>query len=337
MSKVLDAPPAESSTAPTSSPAETTTPSIGERIAALSSEERVKYDLTGDLPDVAEPPAKDKPAADAPAKEEKPAATSEPGAEAQDKEPKDESSRRDRQMAYRDRRIGELSAELRRAQRELEDAKKAKPADATAKTDTEWPDMSKFDGTAGKTLRDYELAVREAARKEAQGLIKTELDQRDTSRTKQENDVRGAQELETLKAGWAERAEPIKKEHADFDQHFKSLAPFLDSVAPAVGDAISRDPQGPRVLMHLAKTAGEIDRILALPPTLQVAEIGKLSYQIEQKLKNAPQPNRVTRAGEPPHQTGGKDERVEGPKVGSKAWFDQENLKDAKRILGEAS
>lgn len=303
-------------------------PTVAERIKNLNSDQRVQYDLTGDLPEIT------------PSEPEK--GKSETESEPVKQEPRKELTVEERSQRDRDRGEKRQSKYWRdraeQLQRQL--AEKAKPEAAPGKpperpiaasTEPELvlPDFADFDTTA-----DYNKAVAKAVSEHASKVADWKLDERDkareTKRRQREADEAAAEQNDV----WTDKETTFIKANADYLPAKGNISKFFGTL-PA-NDPLHQveqaliDLEDPGVLHFLGKNSEEFMRILDLPVTRAIAELGKL----QDRLAKAPIPNKHTKASDPPAKLGGKDESVTGPPVGSKQWNDQENEKDARRILG---
>lgn len=325
MSKVLEGAPAVT---PAAAP-ETSQPSFAERQSTWTSEQRQKYDLTGDEPEYPASP------------EPKPAAT--PEGEAPKVEPgqgpdlKQEPKSEPRDRSWRkDRKIGELSADNRRLQRELEALKAGKPS---SNAPAEEKPQAKVDGrpklkdfvakigaTSGESFETYE----DALEAHSEAIADWKYETREKTRQTQEKERDTSIEQEEIDEDWHERWKATAKDtkmYPDFDKIAGSDQLKLN---PTTIKFIKTRDSGPAVLYHLGKDLELATRIAKFDADDTLIELGK----IELGLSKAPKPNTVTKAPNPPVNLGGKDEGSEGPKVGSRAWIDAENAADAKRLLG---
>lgn len=327
MSKVLEGAPAVT---PAAAAPETSQSSFAERQSKWTSEQRQKYDLTGDEPEY-------------PATEEiKPAAT--PEGEAPKVEPgqgpdlKQEPKSEPRDRSWRkDRKIGELSAENRRLQRELDAAKSGKPssnAPAENKPGLKVasvegrPKLAEYTAKIGKA--DGPVDYEDAIDQHAEALADWKYETRDKTRKTEEQERETSIEQEEIEDEWQDRWKVAAKDTKMYPE-FEKVA-FSDKLGlnPTTIKFIQRRESGPAVLYHLGKDLELATRIAKFDADDTLIELGK----IELALSKAPKPNTVTKAPNPPANLGGKDEGSEGPKVGSRAWIDAENAADAKRLLG---
>ena len=103
----------------------------------------------------------------------------------------------------------------------------------------------------------------------------------------------------------------------------RDLGLLTADLLPTVLDAADDDPaMAAKVLNHLGSNPSEADEILSLPPLKMARAIAKLEQKLTSQpaVSNAPKPLRPERGG------GTSD-----PPIGSRAWFDAENKRDAER------
>lgn len=105
-----------------------------------------------------------------------------------------------------------------------------------------------------------------------------------------------ATSAQRVQQGFQEAVKVALSKHPDFDDVVRgSTAP----ITQAMDDAIKVSPDGPEVMYHLAKNPQEADRIARLSPLMQILEMGKLQAKVTQVPPKAPEPRRITNAGEP--------------------------------------
>lgn len=178
------------------------------------------------------------------------------------------------------KRIDELTAKRRDAERRAEEAeKRAKEAEeALAKADTK-PDEDKFESP-----EEYQAALsawyaRRSMRDEESRTAKANAEQAGTERA--------AARQEAFNA----RVEAVK---GNFDK-FEEVAfnPKL-SVTPAMGDLIVESEKGPELLYHLGSNPDEAFRISQLSPLAAAKELGKIEASL-----SIPARRTVTTASDP--------------------------------------
>lgn len=311
MSKVQDAPAAPSTATVTET--EPVADNFRERFDASTPEQRAKWSLSGNDSDLAESPS--------PKKEETPAATPKeeapkPGSEAgQDKDRQE--PKRDRSVARKDRKIGELSAENRRLQRDLEEARKAQSSSnaAPAKT-TETPNDGRPQRPEEPEITDFHnINDYNQARKEYRAKLDQYEDARDEWNRKhwegrQQQAVTQSETEKQHKAtieGFDKRASDFEKAQGDWDEKQK-LSPgyrqafqeLLDTFGevhpdPLIVTAIMESEQSAALVHHLGTHPDELDRILELSTSRAIAELGKL----ELEATKTPKPITQTKAPAP--------------------------------------
>ena len=299
-------------------------PSFADRSQKWTATERDHFDLTGDEPAISAEPATGK---------------NETEAAPVVQEPKRELSVEDRSRRDKERSEIRQSEFFKRKaaslERELAEAKAQRPeaAPGTSTATDQRPVRPKLsdpgiDGDIDKweaALDVHEVKSAEWNRQQWKRDTETERQARETADLK----IRAEAEVDQMKSSWLDRSKPVREANPKFDMMFNEIAPLLDRYRPLVGDAIARHKRGPEIVIHLHQTEGAMEALLDMPESLAVAEIGVITT----KLAKAPIPKKETSAPDPPARLGGKDESVDGPKPGSRAWIDAENEADAKRIL----
>jgi hypothetical protein len=171
---------------------------------------------------------------------------------------------------------------------------KPQPVHVSAADDPE-PKQADFDGSAGKTYEDYLIAkarhgarqeLREAHAKEQQTQVATRVNAK-------------------LKA--------VRAKHADFDQvtagDLKTGSGFI--MTPAMQQFFVEHDLGAEVTYKVAATAGERDRIAALHPVLQIAELSAIARELAAPpaAANPEKPVKppASKIGAPPPRAGGAE------------------------------
>lgn len=150
-------------------------------------------------------------------------------------------------------------------------------------------------------FEDYESYLRAVSRFEAEQVA--------DKRSKADREARQTQEQQGRQSqGMAEVAKGWTKREAEFQATAKD---YLDVVTPFVEDdlgqfsqparaAIVESEVGPQVLYHLAQNPDEAERIAALSPVRQVAELGKLETKLSKPapaVSKAPAPISPVKSG----------------------------------------
>jgi hypothetical protein len=85
---------------------------------------------------------------------------------------------------------------------------------------------------------------------------------------------------------WEQKEKEVREKHADFDEAFDGF--MRNRPSRDLGAAIMESPVGPEIARFLGLNPGELQRINALPPLRQAAEIGKIEYRLTEKPKPTP-------------------------------------------------
>lgn len=184
-------------------------------------------------------------------------------------------------------------------------AKPETPAQPAA--DAAEPKREQFDS--------YEAYIEAKAEFKAERAAERKLTERD----EKQKQASSAKEREEAQRKFLDHAQKVAKDIPDFDQVMsESEAPLTEHMAEAIREAAE---MGPKIAYELAKNPGEAERIAALSPARQAAEIGKL----EAKLLSAPavEPKKPSKAPEPIKPVGGKEaagDKEPDAKTQPEAW-----------------
>lgn len=331
MSKELGAT-AASPSAPESQPA-AEAPSFAARQSKWTPEQLADWQLTGKEP---ESPAPDTKEGEPPATTSADAASKpapESGPEKKTEEPREDTHRR---LSRRDRKIGELSAENRRLQRELEalragtqpNADPGKPAEAPKPLQRpKRPRIGDFDTTDAydAAMDQYETQL-DAFLDQQHGQKLTAAErQREERQSQRESE----EEFADIQKGWHKQCAEYRKTHQDFDQSFQTVSKATQAAgAGHIDQFILESDFGTALIDHLAKHPDAFAELLELSPVRGIAQLGVL----ERQFAKAPIPKKTSSAPEPPEAIGGASDRSEGPKPGSAAWIEAENARDLRRL-----
>lgn len=293
---------------------ETQEPPFQDRFKTWTPEQKAEWSRTGNEPEISAPakPKEETPAATP--KEEAPKPEPEAGPEKEIQEPKRE--RYETRQSRRDaRKIGELTANNRKLERELEELRKARSSNPSAEVTErvanrdgrpvrpEEPELADYDTIEEfqkarkeyKTkLADYDDKVEEWRRKqwESERAESTEKAKRETeSKARIEKFDQLAGEFQkTLKD-----ADTKTGVSAEYEDAFQEV---LEALKDAEAETVVRDTLieiGPAAVHYLGTHTDELDRILGLSTPNILRELGK----IEATLAKAPKPITQTRAAAP--------------------------------------
>jgi hypothetical protein len=188
------------------------------------------------------------------------------------------------------KRINQLTAQLRQVERKLAEVSKVKEAEAPKYIEPVKPTQEKFD-----TWDEYNQALDKYVSDMRDYTAKTAVE--NDRKTRSEQAARDEQEKtqKAAKDAWDKRAEATKARNPDFD-----TVTCLEVVQPNPAlDAFFVDsPLGPDVLAYLAEHTDEAEKMRDLSPlqTLRAA------IAIEQKIE--PQIKGIKTKGEPPKPPG---------------------------------
>lgn len=117
----------------------------------------------------------------------------------------------------------------------------------------------------------------------ATAVIDHRVEKKLAERDKTQREAAERVEQEKLADSWKSRVVELKKEVPDYDD---IIGASQVKVHNAVRDAIFESEAGPRILIHIAQTDGEAERLAKMTVTRAVKEIGKL----EDKFLKKPEP-----------------------------------------------
>lgn len=107
----------------------------------------------------------------------------------------------------------------------------------------------------------------------ANAVIDHRVEKKFTEREQKQREAAEKTEQDNLATAWRGRVEELKKERPDYDE---VISASTVKVHNAVRDAIFDSEVGPRILVHLAETQGEAERLAKMPLVRALKEIGKL-------------------------------------------------------------
>jgi len=188
-------------------------------------------------------------------------------------EPKAETPRKPRRSV--ERRIDQLTAQLRQKERELEEAR-SKPTQTPAAE----PKREDFD--------DYESYVKAVARHEAKEAAAERLAEAESKA--KEREAR-AQE-ENQQRSFTEARESILEKGAEAYADFEAVTTNEDlSITPVMADALLSSEKGHELWYHLGKNPELADRIADMHPVQQLMELGRIEATLSgRKPSAAPRP-----------------------------------------------
>lgn len=117
----------------------------------------------------------------------------------------------------------------------------------------------------------------------ATAVIDHRVEKKLAERDKTQREAAERVEQEKLADSWKSRVVELKKEMPDYED---IISASTVKVHNAVRDAIFESEAGPRILIHIAQTDGEAERLAKMTVTRAVKEIGKL----EDKYLKKPEP-----------------------------------------------
>lgn len=189
-------------------------------------------------------------------------------------------SRRARSNARKAAELAEARTEARIYREQLEALK------SQAKPETGEPQRDQFE--------DYETYLRAVAKYDAKQVTAETLKTEREARQGSEQQGRQAVAQEAAAKAWAERRAQFEAVTKDFRTVVDEYVNGDCSLAPAAQTLIAESDVGPQVLYHLAANPDVADRIEALSPVRQVAELGKLEVTLStpapKKASDAPAP-----------------------------------------------
>ena len=194
--------------------------------------------------------------------------------DAKPEEPKVEDKPRKNRRTF-EKRIDQLTAQLRQKERELEETR----SKSEAKPATE-PKREDFD--------DYESFVKAVARHEAEAAAEKRLDEAD--KKAREREAR-AQE-ENQHRSFAEARENILEKGSEAYPDFEAVTTNEDlSITPVMADALLSSEKGHELWYHLGKNPDLADRIAEMHPVQQLMELGRIEATLSgRKPSAAPKP-----------------------------------------------
>lgn len=184
-------------------------------------------------------------------------------------------SRKDRRfdvLTARAKRAEAESAELRRKLAEQESATKA-AAPTRAK-----PTQADTNSDGSLKYATYEDYIEDLADWKAEQRLASHT----AEQQKAESERKAKEKLSTLEASYHQRIDAAREKYADFDE----IALAKDSPIAAIPEGSAMDAyilnseQVGDLLYHLAQNPDDIERIAALQPMQQVAELAKLEVRL---------------------------------------------------------
>lgn len=225
-----------------------------------------------------------------------------PASEAEAQNPEEtpeqqEQKRESRRQRSNARKAAELAAAKTEARILREELERTRAQQAQPKTEAAEPKREDF--------QDYETYLRAVTKYDAEQAADAKLKaarEADTGRQKQAQQTVNTQKLAEA---WTERERAYQAVAKDYEE---VVGAFVDdemgNLSPLARAAIVESEVGPQLLHQLANLAesnpGEYQRITALSPARQVAELGKLESKVSAPAKrttNAPPPASVTTGG----------------------------------------
>ena len=150
---------------------------------------------------------------------------------------------------------------------------KARPA---AASDPKEPQRDQYD--------DYETYLRAVTKYDAEQIASKSLKTEREERERQEQERGKSSGQEKIAKEWSERESAFQKDTKDY---VEIVSAFMDdgigSLSNEARRAIVESEAGPQLLYHLAQNDEDAERISALTPLRQVAELGKLEAKMTTK------------------------------------------------------
>lgn len=164
-------------------------------------------------------------------------------------------------------------------------------AQSQAKPGTGEPQRDQFES--------YEAYIEARADWRADQKVKEALDADRKASQAREQQGRQSQGMEQVAQSWTKRETEFQATAKDY---LDVVTPFVEedlgSFSQPARAAIVESDIGPQVLYHLAQNPDEAERIAALSPVRQVAELGKIEVSLS-KAAETPAPAKVSKAPAP--------------------------------------
>jgi len=186
--------------------------------------------------------------------------------------PAEEAHKRKNRKSF-DRRIAELTAQLRQRERELEDARKPVQQEAV-------PKREDFDDYEAYVEARAEYKAVQAAEKRIQEV---EVRQREAAERR---------EAESYQQSFEEARSTAYERGVEAYPDFEEVTTADDlAISPAMAEAILSSDKAHELWYHLGKHPEIAERIAGLPPVQQGRELGKLEATLSgKKVSAAPKP-----------------------------------------------
>lgn len=187
-------------------------------------------------------------------------------------------------------------------------AETAQPAAAAPEASTETPDPEPNLEAMNYDLEAYNKAHKEWVGRQIDRGVKKGLQEAETKRSQ----TAAAQEAQTVRAGFEQRAEKFAETHSDFKAVI--LNPALPSLNSRAAGAMVRSEHSAAILYHLGKNPDLTARISRMNPDQQVMQIGRIEALVSAPAPaSKPQKQKVSNAPPPPTTTTGGTSRGKDP------------------------
>jgi hypothetical protein len=188
-------------------------------------------------------------------------------------------SRRARQARRHAMELAEARTEARMLREQLKGQQPAQPESSEPKRES-------FD--------DYETYLRALTRYDAEQVASKRLDAERQARQSSEQQGKAAEGQAKAAQEWVKREKAFQEATKDYDE---VVTPYVETDLGSLSDGARRliveSDVGPQLLYKLAMDSDVQDRIAALSPVRQIAELGKLEASLAappKKASNAPPP-----------------------------------------------
>ena len=206
------------------------------------------------------------------------------------------------------KRIGQLTRELRQTQRDLQEVQaraQAPPEEASAP-----PKRDDYD--------DYEAYLEAKAIHAVEGR----LQQAEQTRTQREQQRTQQRESELVDRQWQRRADEMRDRMPDFDE---VALGETHEVSESMAEAIKRHEMGAQVAYYLGKHPGESADIAALDPYQGVVEIGRIAERLQAQQSAPKRRSQAPPPAEPGQGAAAATPNALSDKADTKTWMKARN------------
>ncbi|QDP50598.1 MAG: hypothetical protein Tp1125DCM00d2C21254131_39 [Prokaryotic dsDNA virus sp.] len=200
-------------------------------------------------------------------------------------------------------RIEALEAKLGQDEKPEDKSQKAdelvepKPTDKTEDGEDKYP-LGDYDPQYLKDLADYSFEKKFAA-------LETSKAEKEQERIKKEQDIKAEAEKQALQESWTEKLAPAQERYPDFHEKGEALVSTFDGIDASYGEYLSTAlmalDNGPDVLYYLASNPDEAQSIVESGPMKATVAMGRIDSMFaakEEAKKSAPR--KVSKAPSPP-------------------------------------